>query len=282
MAGLMLNMGYMNADMNANFANSPTNSYQASTNFLSSAVSNTVQGYAGISQHAMRTNYNLGPFVLSSNMVKELTNGMTTNIAGLFTLGTTNTLEALGDRTNDIWIINLPGPGEHKAYFDLRWSTFASRFGDVEAMRPTFRISVLILWYLVLIWWIFDDLKREVSETMNQRQVQGSHVSVLGCEVSGLVAAAYAVQITAVLGATVIVAFSAISGWVSGWLAGSGGSYLMTQFYVISSWPFWGTMTSWFPIVTMFLAYLAYLSYRYIIMWPMFLSVRALMFWLVV
>jgi len=280
MAGLMLNMGYMNADMNANFAQIPTNDYAAGTNYMNTTISNTVAPFMGLSLYSLRTNYAAGGAALGTNMVKLLTNSFSTNVTGLYSLGSTNLLENTGDRTNDVFLIPLPGG--NVARFDFRMSNLETSVPFVAQMRPVFRLVILIIWYLLLAWWLMADLKEELGETMNQRQTQGTHISVLGTEASGLLAAGYAIQITIHLGVAVAATLGFIIANVAQSVAAGGGSALLNQLVSISTWPMWSITNSFVPIVAMLTAYLGYLAYRYLVMWPTFLAARALIFWLVV
>lgn len=153
---------------------------------------------------------------------------------------------------------------------------------------PTSFLSVAnivrLLQFALMWFWFFrssvDDLKSRITEVMNQRQVQGSSEEILGVNASVVFAIGYATVVTIAIGTVlgILVSspffFSATTG------GGTAGNVISTVTGISHSLVGWDFMTAWFPVYGYLTIFCYWFFFSRFVMWPLFMVVRSLIFWL--
>lgn len=284
--GINLNLGYVNGDMNGNLgeidksvdalpnAIAMTN-YALAYKHNRESNSNHVENYSGQDMNDVENALELGAQENASLMSGMISN-VFTNFSKAFNLGSTNHLDGQGGTNHSF---EIPLLGSAGSYF-LTFSNAALQPVGGDSYRYVIYHLVLLIAYIWFATLLVEDLKKETSDLLNQRQIQGTHIAAFGFEVSGVVAVSYAIAVTVFL-ATCITALFNLS-FVTQVLTGASASDLWSYLGLMSAWPMWDMITSWVPVTSILILFFAYLFFRYIMLTPLFFVVRALIFWLVV
>jgi len=287
--GINLNLGYMNSDLNGNLeavnssveglpnAMAMTN-YAKAHDYMQTGTSNHVEGYVGQDMDDVMNQYELGAEASAIGSITTPVSNLFTNFSAAFNLGSSNHIDGASNSWSSFsFAIPLLGDAPD---FMLHFDNSALAEVGGENYRYVMYNFILLLAYLYFAWTLAEDLKKELGEALDQRQVQGTHVSGFGFEVSAPLAVAYAVGATVLLAVALTAIFN--YSFASTIRTGASASGMWSYLGMMAEWPRWGLITSWVPITSLVVLLFSYLFFRFILLTPLFFGVRALIFWLVV
>jgi hypothetical protein len=162
----------------------------------------------------------------------------------------------------------------------LQTSSFAGAGFLVDAPTIVRSLIMLLAWLLFAVE-SMDYLQSRLSDIMSQRQVKGSTEAVLGTNASVVVGLSYAAVVTIMLGTLIGIVLT--SPFYGVHLSHSGATVKEVMARVddiVGNLPAWGVITSFFPITGLFLTWGYYVIFTRIVVWPLHMAVRAVIFWL--
>ena len=215
-----------------------------------------------------------------------------------------------GMQTNfSAWVTNFSAPFSSNFIGNYDWnatnSHYSTNFGTITAgpfwaggNTITYNLSiatllnvttvgnivsniVLAIVWMIHFWKIMDFMKVEIYGTMNQKQVSGSSQSIMGTNFEFLWGVTYALAITAAL-ATVLGAI-ATNSFISGpsGLSNTFHSLTNSANTTLNLLPAWDVMTYFFPATQILGAWISYNVFRFFLIWPLFATVRMMIFWFI-
>jgi len=181
-------------------------------------------------------------------------------------------------------IIQLGTFNGHSFNMDLRFIT-----GNL--LSPTFAASVRmvlasIIWFIFFMWGN-SALQHHIEGTLSQRQIQGNNQSVFGWNLNVASALLVIGFISTFLYYVVarVAAYGVLEYFHAGSYSGIGeaGSHTVSVLPAFVSWlgsassniPAWDVLTSFCPIGEIATAYVTYLTFTRLTMWPIFVGVRS-------
>lgn len=277
--GVNVNLGYLNSDQNKNFEDLPERLWRTNRVLSGIEFTNETPRYQAMGV----TNLNPSVSEVSSNRGAwrgMMTNAFT-NFAGFATgLPLSNSFDGVRvSGTNNPWRIYFPNGAGGNSYADLDVSLTTGNH-----INPVFckliRTIIIAIEYFCLFWLIAADLKKSVSDLMDQRQIQGSQVSVLGNTPSAASGVAFAIIITTSLAVAITAVFNyALVGEVK--LTGSG-TQIISHLQALAAYPAWEVLTAFFPVVSTVIVASSYALFKYVFLTPLFLITRSIALWLIV
>ena len=149
---------------------------------------------------------------------------------------------------------------------------------SVASFVPGF--IVLIVW-LIHFFALFEYMKAEIYQTMNQKQMAGSSQTIMGTNAAVLTGLIYCAAITASIASCLglIATNSFIAG--PGGVAAVYNGIVHVCGTVLAALPAWDVMTYMFPCTQLVAAWISYNVFRSFFIWPLFTTVRMLYFWLI-
>jgi hypothetical protein len=189
------------------------------------------------------------------------------------------TNDSIDGGTNILGNIIIPDMGNGAAN-SMTFSYFFS--GLLPSSLPSVVTAMIMsVWWFVLYKWLVDDMKAYLSETMDQRQVQGLKQSVLGTDASSITGIGYCITISTLL----IIAVGAIlvsSSFHTFHVMGSGPAIQTALHNLQTSYSSqFSVATTFLPVFEMFAAYLYYLLASYLALYPAFTVVRFIVFFFI-
>lgn len=273
--GVNVNLGILDSDINGAFQNLPLRIAQ--TNTIETQREATLYG----SNLYVWGGYTNNPPQQSNAVNRGLTIRALTNVWTNFTSFSTgmplsNSFDGrIVGGTNTDWRIYLPGG----AYVPMNVTINTGGY-----INPVFcsliRSIILAIEYFCLFWLVAADLKKSVSDLLEQRQMEGSKQSILGTNVSAGMAAVYAVALTAaiVVGVTAVANYSFVG---EARLLGSG-SAIASHLQTLAAYPAWEVLTAFIPVVSSLIVFTSYLLFKYVFITPLFMMTRAIVLWMLV
>jgi hypothetical protein len=218
------------------------------------------------------TNFVAATNQLASNFLGQLTNmqssaqtagGSITNAFGS-ALGGFPTAPTIGSGVDGVSIATVPGQP------DVLISV-ASLPASFDTPRTVISWVVWLMTYITMVRFA----QEKVLRIMNQRQTQGSQEEILGCNATVPTAFAYA----AVIAATVAAVPTAIASYLQ---TASSSISSFSGLSTLASHPLWNLMTQLVPVSVIITAFFSYLTFRYLVAFPLIIvSVTLIMFLLV-
>lgn len=288
--GINVNLGYLNADtvgglnevetaigtlsntLPAKIADAQlwTNT-TASTEYMRTGASNTATR-VGVTYSNAIAAYNRAIQDSAATLASPVSNLMT-NFSGAFFLSSTNLAM---DEEESKFVIPLLNGGHFD--FDIKKEVLEGVLPS--NYRSTIYNLILVSAYLIVMVYLAGDLKGEIGHVLSQRQIQGTHISAFGWEVSAVTAAAYALALTGFIVQVLLILFQlSFLSTIRSFASATGfWSYLN----VISGWPMYDLISSWVPIGTICSLVFTYYFMRYVVITPLFFFVRGLIWWAIV
>jgi len=295
------NMGYLDADLNGNFEFGPQR--WGATNIELHFGPQNVRDRLMQSNNATMSGLGLGqytPYVTTNQAVvfngSTNWNALTNAVNSMFGKFTTNLSHAVANSIIDQYMgeneIEQDQPGFSIPVISSGVNGFSGEIylglnrGAIGSFPvKIFRWMVLAVEYALFFQGILAALRGEASETLNQRQTQGSLQALLGTNVSMLSSWAYSTVICAGVCTAVTVVLT--SGMIGA--AGLMGKYLVlwsqtggigSPAFAGAVGPAWHLITTWIPVVPTIGIFLSYLVFRYLLLVPVFFMVRGIILYL--
>jgi hypothetical protein len=279
------NIGVLDSDINGYFG-SNTNSGSSYTNgvtmmqnllygsaFLSGS-SNLDIGLAGGARVTFNSPTNTANNVSNSASAyaRTLTTTVSNSLIGPYAAGISdsNFLNGVADGGGGGWSIAMGMPDGSARYFDLTYNDMPQNVKDGGQLVSNFILAIMAFIYFKL---SIDYLQTQVLQSLQQDQLAGLNQEVGGFNAVFPTATVYAVYISAV--------FAALIGYFA-----SGGGYLFNSYNsgilaksqlntIAATTPGFDVLTSYFPALRLFFMHLNYVAFRYFYSWPLFLTLRA-------
>lgn len=286
------NLGYLDADLNGHMDELPyrvaTTNLQVHTNQFKSVMEAGTLGKLS-DRRRLGTIGSSDSVVVNFGSAKGTNGGALTNlvssifggtVGGVLTNGSGYSTNDALDGTNSPTVLHeipIPNVLGQNWKFDVSFGTGGYLSRD---FAKYVRGLLILIEYVMLFLLLLEALKEDLTGTMNQRQIQGSTESVLGTNASVVVGLGYAVAITAAV-AVAITGLFAAGTWSLFASAGSVGGLIASVFNFGQGVPGWDVITAYIPFWNTIIVSAAYFFLRYVVMLPLFLMVRAIIFWCV-
>lgn len=301
------NLAILDADLNGNFEmldnhmtnNLPTELIRrgrndAQTNLNKSARVSGLEADVGTEPPIVTVNSKTNKGAMSESLTQMIT-GLSNQVGTLPSKGEIYGTNTFGSLTNGEGItlvspkIFREGGGLGTTIFSMSFGSLGEWAAENETLARTCK-WVILGWVLTVYFYRFvDDTKKSATETLNQRQVTGSTQAAAGTNLASVSAIAYAAAVTAAIltacGAVLSMGASSILGDftdTSGAALGTGG--VSTWKSDASDWfwaiPYFKLISAWVPAWNIIVLHMYYLFTRSFLIWPVFQTVRVLIYWL--
>lgn len=204
-----------------------------------------------------------------------VSNAWTAVTGGLqFTNNFSSISSATNGTPNSLSVISLNDNNGHSFTMDLSSAVLTS---STKTMLGLFRQIIMAFVYIFLFAYCFQFVQGDFMKAMNQRQAQGNLQEVFGTNASIATGLIYAGLIVA--GLTALLGFIVSNGICKTSIQQA--LTLLPLLQSLSTVPGWDVMTYVFPITDILTAYFTYLSFRYILCFPLFVGVRSIQLFMV-
>lgn len=151
--------------------------------------------------------------------------------------------------------------------------TFLETFTPVNTIAIYVRSFILAIWCFVLSLYAVEDIKKWISDSMNQPQLHGSGQAILGTNASLAVGGVYIVALVILIAGACSVAFGLglMALFQNIGAIGNVTGYFQAIFYQNAA---WGVITSFVPITGIFYYWLSYQAFSKVYGYGLFIAVR--------
>lgn len=296
-----VNLGYLNADTSGALGEVDNS---IDTGF--STLSNLVKGLPSEMNTVLSSNANsrttnlLGSFSTSqgvtpsqsqtfyegaaTNHASEYISGPVSNLLGgyrgLFSFPTNAAMldgdKGINESDREFSLPKLGGAGFFTLSFNF--DDIDSSFPQLASFRSLIRGLIIGIFTIMLGTMMVSRLHTEVGATLNQRQIQGTHITVFGWEISGITAAVYAL----IAGGIFLAIIAAISTMQVHTTVTNYTTDLYGYFSDLSVLPFFDYLTSFIPLGFLIQLGFQFLLFYYVLIPTAFLFLRAVLFFMLV